>query len=74
MGCGRARLELGMELAGDKVGMLRQLHDLHELAIGRKAAEHQALLGHGLEVGLVEFEAVTVAFVVTSPSFGKKNA
>ena len=35
---GGARLELGVELSGDEVRVRRQFDDLHELAVGRKAA------------------------------------
>ena len=42
MRSGRATLELRMELAGDEVRVLRQLHDLHQLAVGRRASHLQA--------------------------------
>ena len=38
---GRAGLELRMELAGDEVGVARELDDLREGAVGRDAAHAQ---------------------------------
>src|SRR2546425_9810468 len=40
----RLRLELGMELAGQEIRMIRDLHDLHEPAVGRFAASPQPFL------------------------------
>src|SRR5512137_1419581 len=39
----RSRLEFRMELAANEPGMRRQLHGLHQRAVGRKAAEQEAV-------------------------------
>ncbi len=36
------RLQLGMELHADEPGMVRQLDDLRQRAVGRHAGEEQA--------------------------------
>src|SRR5262245_24304986 len=56
----RLRLEFGMELAGQEVRMIRNLHDLDETPIGGLAAHPEPLLQHGVEVLPVDFVAVAV--------------
>src|SRR2546422_6676977 len=46
----RLRLELGMELAGQEIRMIRDLHDLHEPAVRRFLAYPQPFLHHGVEI------------------------
>ena len=46
-----------------KNGWSWQFDDLHQLAVGRKAAEHKARLLEFFAVGVVEFVAVAVALV-----------
>src|SRR5208283_3328771 len=63
VGLQRLGLELGVELAAQEVGMVGDLHDLHEGAVRAHAGEGQPLGLHGLAVfGLVELVAVPVAF------------
>ena len=60
---GRFTLEFRVELAGDVKGMVTQLNDFYELAVGRKAAEHETRRLEHLAVGIVEFVAMAMAFV-----------
>src|SRR3989442_12476257 len=46
----RLRLELGMELAGQEIRMIRDLHDLHEPAVGRFAPDPPPLLHPGVQI------------------------
>src|SRR3989442_4899178 len=46
----RLRLELGMELAGQEIRMVRYLHDLHEPAVGRLSAAPKSLLYHSVSI------------------------
>ena len=59
----RLAQEFRMELAGDEKRMVLQLDDFHQLAVRRQAAEHETGLLEFVAVGVVEFVAVTVAFV-----------
>src|SRR5689334_6813951 len=63
MGLVRLALEFGMKLAGNEEGVVLQLDDLDELAVGRQAAEDEAGLLEALLVGVIEFVTVPVAFV-----------
>src|SRR3989441_4751069 len=56
----RLRLELGMELAGQEIRMVRYFHDLHEPAVGRFAADPKPFLHHGVKILPVDFVAVAV--------------
>ena len=55
--------ELRVELAGEVEGMFLQLDHFHELAVGRGAAEGQALTLEFFAVVVVEFVAVPVPLV-----------
>src|SRR5258706_165957 len=70
MGEHRLRLELGMELAGQEIRMVLDLHDLHETAIGGLAADPHSLLQHGVEVLPVHFVAVAVPLADLRPAVG----
>src|SRR5882762_7081478 len=60
MGEHRLRLELGMELTGQEIRVVRDLHDLHEAAVGCFAAHPQPFLDHGVEVLPVHLVSMTV--------------
>src|SRR5439155_26437642 len=70
MGEHRLRFEFGMELTGQEVRMVRDLHDLHEAAIGRLAAHAQTLPQHGVEILPVHLVAVPVALADLRPAVG----
>ncbi len=55
-----ARFEFGMELTAQHPGVVAQLGNFHQAAVGREAAEHQAGLLQDRAIGVVELEAVTV--------------
>src|SRR5256885_10215690 len=57
----RSRLELGMELAGDEPGMIRQLDDLDESALLEGPADDEPRLDQLLAVEVVHLVAVPVA-------------
>src|SRR5579885_3503380 len=57
----RPRAELGVELRGEKEGMIAQLDDLDERPVGREPREDEARAGELLAVGIVELVAVAVA-------------
>src|SRR5436190_87245 len=59
----RLRLELGVELHRDVVGMVGQLDDLDELAIERAADDLQPLVGQRLFIETVELVAMPVALL-----------
>ena len=59
----RLALEFRMELARDKKRMVFQFDDLDEFAVGRIAAENESGLLEFFAIGVVEFVAVTMAFV-----------
>src|ERR1041385_6855331 len=44
VGQDRLRLELGVELTPHEPGVIRDLHDLHQSAIGRESREREAVL------------------------------
>ena len=67
----RAAAELGVELDADEEGVVPQLHDLDEAAVRRDAAGDQPGLGQLLAVGVVELEAVAVAFATSSIAVGR---
>ena len=56
----RLRLELGMELASDEVGMVRQLHHLDVSSVRRRSGNPQAARGQRFFVLAVEFVAVAM--------------
>ena len=56
-------LELGMELAGHEPGMVAQLDDLDEPAVGRLAGQDHPGRLEGLAVAVVDLEPVAVALV-----------
>src|SRR5438445_3525324 len=60
MGLHGLRLELGMELAGEEVRMIRDLDDFHEAPVGRLAGDAQSAPRHLVEIGAVDFVAVPV--------------
>jgi hypothetical protein len=62
VGMARARVVLGMELSRQKPGMMLELNDLHQPAVGRKTAQDQSVLGEVIPVGIVEFVPVTMPF------------
>ena len=64
MGLVGAALELGVELDAHIEGAVRQLHGLHNVAIGRGAADGEAGIGKGLAEIIVEFVAVAMALVI----------
>src|SRR5438094_4533190 len=55
----RSRAELGMELAGHEPGVVDELDDLDQTAVGREPAEDHPRLAHHLPAFVVELEAVT---------------
>ena len=55
-------LELGMELAGKKPGMILEFDELNERAIGRSTRNHESLLLHRFTVVHVELVAVAMPF------------
>ena len=55
--------ELGMELAGDHVGMIGKFGYFHQPAIRGDAGEEHAGFLEFLAVGIVELKAVTVALL-----------
>src|SRR5262249_18022566 len=57
------RAELGMELAGDEVGMLGQLHDLDKLLLGPQAGDAQTVLLELRQVIVVELVAMAVSLL-----------
>ena len=61
MGTGGLALELGMELHTDEVGVIGQLDDLDEVAIGVDACDPKTRLTQGLPVAVVELVAVAMA-------------
>src|SRR5579883_3437143 len=56
----RPRAELGMELRPQEEGVILELEDLHQLAVGREAREDDALLAETLAIPVVELVAVAV--------------
>src|SRR6476619_489240 len=56
----RLRLELRMELAANKMRMIRQLHHLHVSSIRRRSGNAQARSRHGLFVLAIELIAMPV--------------
>ena len=56
-------VEFRMELAGDEEGVFWNFDNFDEFAIGRIAAEAEAGFFELVAVGVVEFVAMTVAFV-----------
>ena len=56
----RLRLELRMELAPDKVRMIRQLHHLHVSPVRRRSGNPQAGRNHRLFVFAIEFVTMPV--------------
>ena len=59
----RFALEFGMELAGDEKGMLRYFDHLDQFAVGGEAAEGEAGFFKTIAIRIVEFVAVTMAFL-----------
>ena len=59
----RLAVEFRVELARDEKRMVRQFDDFDEFAVGRVAAENEVGLGKTVSLGVVEFVAMTVAFV-----------
>src|SRR5437773_12422958 len=59
----RFDLEVRMKLAGDKRRMLRQFDDLHQLAVGREAAECKIRLLKFFPISIVELVTVPMTFV-----------
>ena len=55
--------EFRVELARHKKGMVFQLDDFHQLAVGRKAAEHETGFLEFFAVAVVEFIAMAMAFI-----------
>src|SRR6266581_472721 len=66
----RLRLELRMELAGQEIRVIRNLHDFHEATIGRLPAHPQTPLHHGVEICPVYLVAMTVPFADLRLSIG----
>ena len=56
-------LEFGVELAGDEEGVIFEFDDFDEFAVGRCATKNEAGLFEFGAIGVVEFVAVTMAFV-----------
>src|SRR5262249_61587309 len=56
----RPRAELGVELAGDEEGVVRQLDDLHELLLGPDARNAKPSLLERVEVVVVHLVAVAM--------------
>ena len=50
-----------MELNTDEPGMIRQFHNLHQLAVGGQPRQHHAVGLNFLPIGVVELKAVAVA-------------
>src|SRR5207302_291805 len=63
MGLPRPRAELGMELTGDEVGVLRDLDDLDQLLLGPDAGDAQHVLLQAREVVVVHLVPVTVTLL-----------
>lgn len=59
----RLAQKLRVKLARDEKRMVLEFNDFDQLAVGRQAAEHEPGLLEFFTVGVVEFVAVTVAFV-----------
>src|SRR6267142_5906307 len=59
----RARLELGMELAGDEPGMVRELDDLDQPALLKRARHDEAGVDEPRPEVVVDLVAVPVALV-----------
>ena len=55
-----AALELRVELGAHEEGVLRQLHDLHQMSVGGEARQQHPGLLQLLPVVIVELEAVAV--------------
>ena len=62
VGLMRTRLQLGMELHGDKERVVGEFHDLDQLAIGRQTGEHDSRLLELPAVGVVHLVPMTVTF------------
>src|SRR5919106_5666000 len=63
VGIPRARAELGVELTGHEVGMVRQLDDLDQLLLGPDPGDREPVLLEALEIVVVDLVAVSVPFL-----------
>ena len=63
--------ELGVKLARQEPGMVFQFYDLHQIAVGRQAADYQSRLFHLDAVHIVEF--ITMAVPLFDFPFSIRN-
>ena len=73
MGLVGAALEFRVELDTHLEGAVRQLHGLHNVAVGRGAADHEARVLEILPEIVVEFVAVAVALVDVGSAVGGEH-
>src|SRR3954447_14253119 len=70
----RARLELGVVLAGDEPGMVRELDHLDEAALLERARDHETCLDELRPEGVVDLVAVAMALVDDALAIGGVGA